>query len=251
MSLSTPRRPWQAKVITLFPELFPGPLGCSLAGKALQNNLWDLETIDLRQFGKGRHKTVDERPTGGGPGMIFRPDVVAAALEFTAEQTDREFWPVISLSPRGEPLNQSHAHKWSACHGITLLCGRFEGVDERVIQHFDLTEISLGDFILSGGEIAAFALIDTVIRLIPSVLGNQASTKEESYTSNLLEYPQYTQPSVWREIEVPPVLLSGNHAEILKWRKSEAIRITAARRPDLWQAYCAANSDFPDGDTDK
>ncbi len=252
MSNPSSKRPWKAKVITLFPELFPGPLGCSLAGKALRDHLWQLETIDLRPFGTGRHQTVDERPTGGGPGMVFRPDVVASALESAADETpsDRDLWPIVYLSPRGIPLHQSHVETWATGQGITLLCGRFEGVDERVIHHFGLTEISLGDYILSGGEIAAFALIDAVIRLIPEVLGNSASTIEESHTSKLLEYPQYTHPRVWRGIEVPQILFSGNHAEIAQWRKSQARCATRRRRPDLWQAYCGQDNKAVDGKSD-
>ena len=235
--------PWHAKVITLFPELFPGPLGCSLAGKALRENLWSLETIDLRRFGLGSHKLVDDRPVGGGPGMVFRPDVVASALDWASRGTpsDPEQWPVICLTPRGQRLGQPHAVKWSAGRGMTLLCGRFEGIDERVIRQYGMTEISIGDFVMSGGEIAAHALIDSVVRLIPSVLGNQASVTEESHTANLLEYPQFTRPRIWQGIPVPDILLTGNHAEIANWRKTEAIRATKQRRPDMWQAFCSVS----------
>ncbi len=241
MNKTAARAPWKAKVITLYPELFPGPLGCSLAGKALRENLWALETIDLRRFGLGAHRLVDDRPAGGGPGMVFKPDVVASALDSASSGTpdDPDLWPVICLTPRGQRLRQPHAVKWSGCRGVTLLCGRFEGIDERVIQSYRLTEISVGDFVLSGGEIAAHALIDSVVRLIPRVLGNQASATEDSHTGGLLEYPQYTRPRIWRGIPVPGVLLSGNHAEIAEWRKTEAMRATRRRRPDMWQAFRA------------
>ncbi len=231
--------PWKVKVITLFPELFPGPLDCSLAGKALQDGLWRLETIGLREFGAGPHRNVDDRPLGGGPGMVYRPDVVAAALEAAAVDTpsDPEIWPCIFFTPRGRRLRQAQVEELSRAAGMTLLCGRFEGVDERVLQRHRLSEISIGDYVLSGGEIAAHVLIDAIVRRIPRVLGNQASIEEESYASGLLEYPQYTRPRVWQEISVPEVLLSGNHAEIVQWRRAEAERATRLRRPDLWQAH--------------
>lgn len=232
--------PWKVKVITLFPDLFPGPLGCSVTGKALSNNLWELEKIALRQFGIGVHKTVDDKPFGGGPGMVFRPDVVANALEFASngQNTHKDLWPVIYLTPRGRKFSQSDAVKWSACHGMTILCGRYEGIDQRVIQNYALEEISLGDFVVSGGEIAAYVLIDSIVRLIPSVLGNQESVIEESHSANLLEFPQYTQPRDWKGVSVPDILLTGNHAEIAKWRKSESMRVTQQRRPDMWQNFC-------------
>lgn len=230
--------PWRVKVITLFPELFPGPLECSLAGKALRGGLWRLETVNLREFGAGPHRNVDDRPVGGGPGMIYRPDVVAAALEAAAEDTpaDPEVWPCIFFTPRGRRLQQAQVEELSRAAGMTLLCGRFEGVDERVLQRYRLSEISIGDYVLSGGEIAAHVLIDAIVRRIPRVLGNQASIEEESHAGGLLEHPQYTRPRVWQEISVPEVLLSGNHAEIAEWRRAEAERATRLRRPDLWQA---------------
>lgn len=234
----TQNTPWKARVITLFPELFPGPLGCSLVGKALNNQQWALETIDLRKFGLGNHRIVDDKPFGGGPGMVFRPDVVESALNAaTQENFNTADWPLICLTPRGKKLNQSDSQKWAKCHGITILCGRFEGIDERVIEHYSLTEVSVGDFVLSGGEIAAYALIDSVVRLIPKILGNQHSVIEESHHDNLLEYPQYTQPRIWNGVSVPKILLSGNHAEIAKWRKSESIRATRIRRPDMWNDF--------------
>ena len=239
MAKSSSEPPWTAKIITLFPELFPGPLGCSIAGRALQENRWALETVDLRQFGIGKHRTVDDRPVGGGPGMVFKADVVASSLESTTESipVESEKWPTVCLSPRGVPLRQQMIEGWSNARGMTLLCGRFEGIDERVIKHFELLEVSIGDFVLSGGEIAAYALIDAIVRLIPSVVGNQRSIEEESYTTDLLEYPQYTKPTIWRGMRVPDVLYSGNHAAIAKWRKMEAMSATRERRPDLWAAY--------------
>ena len=229
--------PWKVKVITLFPELFPGPLDCSLTGKALRDGIWKLETISLREFGAGPHRNVDDRPAGGGAGMVYRPDVVAAALDAAAVDTpaDPEIWPRIFFTPRGRRLRQQQVEELSGAAGMTLLCGRFEGVDERVLQRYRLSEISIGDFVLSGGEIAAHVLIDAIVRRIPRVLGNQASIEEESYAGGLLEYPQYTRPRVWQQISVPEVLLSGNHAEIAQWRRAEAERATRLRRPDLWR----------------
>jgi tRNA (guanine37-N1)-methyltransferase len=241
---------WTAKVITLFPEAFPGTLDLSLTGKALDFGLWALQTIDLRPFGEGRHRNVDDTPAGGGAGMVLRPDVVHRALTSAAEGTpaDRAAWPVIYLSPRGKPFAQAMAQRWSGCQGITLLCGRFEGVDQRVIDHWSIEEVSLGDFVLTGGEIAAQALIDATVRLIPRVLGNQVSTEEESFSEGLLEFPQYTKPPVWQGRETPDVLLSGHHAKIARWRREMAERLTKERRPDLWRAYCAAHGRDPDED---
>jgi tRNA (guanine37-N1)-methyltransferase len=241
---------WVAKVITLFPEAFPGTLGLSLTGKALEMGLWALETIDLRPFGEGRHRNVDDTPAGGGAGMVLRPDVVAKALDAAAEGTpaDRARWPVIYLSPRGRPFRQADARRFAAAEGITLLCGRFEGVDERVLDAYAVEEVSLGDFVLTGGEIAAQALIDASVRLIPRVLGNQASTEEESFSHGLLEHPQYTRPTVWEGRAIPEVLLSGHHAKIADWRREEAERLTRERRPDLWRAYCEAAGRTRDGE---
>jgi tRNA (guanine37-N1)-methyltransferase len=228
---------WVAKVITLLPEAFPGTLGLSLTGKALDFGLWRLEAIDLRLFGEGKHRNVDDTPAGGGAGMVLRADVVDAALRQTAEGTppDRDRWPVLYLSPRGKPFDQATARRFAACDGITLLCGRFEGVDQRVLDHHQIEEVSLGDFVLTGGEIAAQALLDATVRLLPGVLGNAASTLEESFSDGLLEHPQYTRPAVWEDREIPPVLQSGNHAEIAKWRRAEAEALTRDRRPDLWE----------------
>ena len=227
---------WVAKVITLFPEAFPGTLGLSLTGKALDLGLWHLDPIDLRSFGEGRHRNVDDTPAGGGAGMVLRPDVVDAALRHAREGTpvDRRRWPVIYLSPRGRPFDQATARRLAGGEGLTLLCGRFEGVDQRVLDHHQVEELSLGDFVLTGGEIAAQAVLDATVRLLPGVLGNAASTEEESFSDGLLEHPQYTRPSLWEGREIPAVLQSGNHAEIAKWRRTQAEALTRTRRPDLW-----------------
>lgn len=226
-----------ARIITLFPDAFPGTLGLSLTGKALDSGLWHLEPVDLRPFGEGKHRNVDDTPAGGGAGMVLRPDVVDAALRQAREGTpvDRARWPVVYLSPRGAPFTQATARRFAAAEGITLLCGRFEGVDQRVLDHHGVEEVSLGDFVLTGGEIAAQAMLDATIRLLPGVLGNAASTEEESFSDGLLEHPQYTRPAVWEGQEIPAVLQSGNHAEIAKWRRAEAEALTRARRPDLWE----------------
>jgi tRNA (guanine37-N1)-methyltransferase len=241
---------WVAKVITLLPEAFPGFLGASLIGKALQEGLWRLEAIDLRIYGEGRHKNVDDTPAGGGAGMVMRADILAKALAEAARgtQKDRAKWPVIYLSPRGKRFDQRMAERFAAADGMTILCGRFEGIDERVIEHFGLEEVSLGDFILTGGEIAAEALIDSTVRLIPRVLGNQASAEGDSFSDGLLEYPQFTKPTVWEGRAIPEVLLSGHHAKIASWRKDMAERLTKERRPDLWRAYLAQHGRDPGED---
>lgn len=236
-----------AKVITLFPDAFPGTLGLSLTGKALDTGLWRLDAIDLRQFGEGKHRNVDDTPAGGGAGMVLRADVVDAALRHAREGTpvDRARWPVVYLSPRGAPFTQGTARRLAQAEGLTLLCGRFEGVDQRVLDHHQIEEISLGDFVLTGGEIAAQALLDATVRLIPGVLGNAASTEEESFSDGLLEHAQYTRPTVWEGQEIPAVLQSGNHAEIARWRHAEAEALTAARRPDLWADWQARHPTPP------
>lgn len=241
---------WRARVITLFPEAFPGTLGLSLTGRALDEGLWAIETIDLRKFGEGRHRNVDDNPAGGGAGMVLRADVVGAAIAAASPGTPvaRGEWPVVYLSPRGTPFTQAHARRWSQAKGITLLCGRFEGVDQRVLDHFGIEEVSLGDFVLTGGEIAAQALIDATVRLIPRVLGNQASTEEESFSDGLLEHPHYTRPNLWEGRAIPEILQSGHHAKIADWRRREAERLTKERRPDLWRAWCAAHNRDPDED---
>ncbi len=238
---------WQAKIITLFPDAFPGVLGLSLTGKALDLGLWALHVIDLRDFGIGKHKNVDDTPAGGGAGMVLRADVVGAALDRAAVGTppDRSQWPVIYLSPRGKPLDQAMAQRFSKGQGMTLLCGRFEGVDERVLHHYGIEEVSLGDFVLTGGEIAAQALLDATVRLIPRVLGNQSSTEEESFSDGLLEFPQFTKPADWNGLAIPEILQSGHHGKIAIWRRALAERLTKERRPDLWRAYCAKHGRDP------
>ena len=229
---ATPRPPWRATVITLFPELFPGPLAASLSGDALQRGLWALDTIALRDFGLGRHKAVDDTPAGGGPGMVLRADVAGAAVD--AAMTANPGVPLIYLSPSGEPLTQQTVRELAAAPGAVLLAGRFEGLDQRVIEKKGLREISIGDYVLSGGEIAAFVLIDAVVRLLPGVIGAAQSLEEESFERGLLEYPHYTRPREWEGLVIPEVLLSGDHARIAAWRRAEAERLTRARRPDLW-----------------
>lgn len=230
---------WRARVITLFPESFPGTLGLSLTGKALDQGLWALDAIPLRDFGIGRHRNVDDTPAGGGAGMVLRPDVVAAALEVACHgvPADRARWPIVYLSPRGPRFDQATARRWAAADGVTLVCGRFEGVDQRVLDRFAIEEVSLGDFVMTGGEIAAQAMIDATVRLLPGVLGNADSAVEESFADGLLEHPQFTKPAVWEGREIPAVLLSGNHAEVARWRQEQAERITAERRPDLWASH--------------
>ena len=229
---------WTARIITLFPEAFPGTLGLSLTGKALDHGVWALHPIDLRTFGDGKHRNVDDTPAGGGAGLVLRADILHRALTMASAGTpDRARWPVIYLSPRGAPFTQSTARRLAACDGVTLLCGRFEGVDQRVLDHHQIEEISLGDYVLTGGEIAAQALLDATIRLIPGVLGNAASTEEESFSDGLLEHPQFTKPALWQDRPIPEVLLSGNHAEIAKWRRAQAEALTQERRPDLWAAW--------------
>ncbi|TBX19911.1 tRNA (guanosine(37)-N1)-methyltransferase TrmD [Nioella sediminis] len=232
---------WTAKVLTLFPEVFPGVLGASLTGKALQQGLWALEPIDLRIFGAGKHRNVDDTPAGGGAGLVMRPDVLGRAMRMASNGTpdDPARWPRVYLSPRGKPFTQADAQRFAQAEGMTLLCGRFEGVDQRVIDHFGMEEISIGDFVLTGGEIAAQTVIDATVRLIPKVLGNQASTEEESFSDGLLEHPQYTKPAIWEGREIPEVLLSGHHGKIEAWRKAQSEALTRERRPDLWEAYQA------------
>ncbi|HVZ68193.1 MAG TPA: tRNA (guanosine(37)-N1)-methyltransferase TrmD [Rhizomicrobium sp.] len=223
---------WRATVLTLFPEMFPGPLGVSLPGKALEKDLWSLDVRDIREHGLGKHRTVDDTPAGGGPGMVMRPDVACAALDAAANGT-----PQIYLTPRGKPLTQTRVRELSSGPGVTLLCGRFEGLDQRAIEARNLEEISLGDFVLAGGEIAAMALIEAAVRLIPGVLGAEASPAEESFENGLLEYPQYTRPQSFEGRDIPAVLTSGNHSEIAKWRRAQSEALTKARRPDLWAPY--------------
>ena len=240
--------PWTARVITLFPEAFPGALDLSLSGKALKNNLWRLETIALRDYGVGKHRDVDAPPAGGGAGLVMRADVLGPALDHAAinTPTDRAKWPIVYLSPRGKRFTQTDAQRFSQTEGITLLCGRFEGIDERIIQEYAIEEVSIGDFILFGGEIAAQVLIDATIRLIPRIIGNEESIQEESFSSGLLEYPHYTRPFDWKGREIPEVLLSGHHGRVRQWRDEQAKTLTHRRRPDLWQLYQMNKNKAPD-----
>lgn len=226
--------PWTARVLTIFPEMFPGPLGASLAGKALEKGLWRLQVLDIRDVARDKHRSVDDAPFGGGPGMVLRPDVVDAALA----TVDAAPGPVIYLSARGRLLDQARVGELAAEPGLTLLCGRYEGVDQRVLDARRVEELSIGDYVLSGGEAAAIVLIDAVLRLLPGVMGNEASSGEESFERGLLEYPHYTRPAEWQGRPVPEVLLSGHHAEIGRWRRAQAEATTKQRRPDLWARYC-------------
>jgi len=230
---------WRATALTIFPEMFPGPLGLSLAGKARDKGLWSLEAVDIRAHATDRHRTVDDSPAGGGPGMVMKPDVLARALDSTGPD-DR---PRLLMSPRGRPLTQGRVQALAAGPGVVLVCGRFEGVDERAIQARGLEEVSLGDFVLSGGEIAALALLDACIRLIPGVMGHDGSGTEESFAGGLLEYPQYTRPAVFEGRNIPETLVSGDHGRVAAWRRAESERLTRERRPDLWAAYLAARKD--------
>ncbi len=241
------RDAWVARVVTLFPEAFPGVLGQSLTGRAMDLGKWRLETVDLRPFGMGKHRNVDDTPAGGGAGMVLRADVVDAALReaMAGVRAPRADWPVIYLSPRGQRFDQAMARRFSACAGGALLCGGVGGGDQGVPGHWAIEEVSLGDFVLTGGEIAAQALLDATVRLLPGVVGNAESLTEESHSHGLLEPPQYTRPPVWEGREIPPVLLSGNHAEIARWRRAEAEALTAARRPDLWAAHQASQPPTP------
>ena len=225
---------WTARILTLFPEMFPGPLGQSLAGKALEKGIWRLETMDIRGFATDKHRTVDDTPFGGGAGMVMRPDVVDAALGAAA--TDHK-GPAIYLTPRGRPLNQALVQDLAAGPGVIVVCGRYEGLDERVIEARGLLEVSLGDFVLSGGEPAALALIDACVRLLPGVMGAEETLAEESFNTGLLEYPHYTRPADWNGRPVPEVLMSGHHEKIRRWRQEKAEETTRLRRPDLWDAY--------------
>lgn len=229
-------KPWTAQILTLFPEMFPGTLGMSLAGSALKKGLWDLKTLDIRDFSDNKHRNVDDTPAGGGPGMVMRADVLGSAIDHAKDQAEPD-WPVVYLSPRGRCFDQKMAQDWQNAGGVTIICGRFEGIDERVLEAREVQEVSLGDFILSGGEPAAIVMLDAVIRLLPGVLGQPETLTEESFTSGLLEYPQYTRPTVWENRSIPEVLMSGHHKKIAEWRRGQAEEITRLRRPDLWSAY--------------
>jgi tRNA (guanine37-N1)-methyltransferase len=223
---------WRASVLTIFPELFPGPLGASLAGKALGQKIWSCQAIDIRDFAADKHRSVDDTPAGGGPGMVMRADVLARAIDHAAPANDSR--PRILLTPRGKPLLQSRVREFAAGPGVVLVCGRFEGVDERVIEMRALEEISIGDYVLSGGEIAAFVLIDACVRLLPGVMGKEASHAEESFEAGLLEYPHYTKPQEFEGRPIPEVLNSGHHGKVAAWRREQAEKATRERRPDLW-----------------
>lgn len=237
---------WRATILTLFPEMFPGPLGVSLAGKALAAGRWSLEARDIRNFTTDRHRSVDDTPAGGGPGMVMRADVLARAIDAVADTRPR-----LLMSPRGTPLTQERVAALAAGPGTLIVCGRFEGVDERVIAARGLEEVSIGDYVLSGGEIAALALVDACVRLLPGVMGKEASGTEESFAAGLLEYPHYTRPQVFENTPIPDVLVSGDHARVKAWRKAEAERLTRLKRPDLWAAHEAktrAGAKNPDAD---
>jgi tRNA (guanine37-N1)-methyltransferase len=229
---------WRASVLTIFPEMFPGPLAASLAGKALTSAIWSLDTVDIRAHATDKHRTVDDTPAGGGPGMVMKADVLARALDAVPHDTR----PRLLMSPRGAPLRQERIATLAAGLGVVVICARFEGVDERLIKARALEEVSLGDFVLSGGEIAALALLDACVRLLPGVMGKEASAAEESFADGLLEYPQYTRPPVFEGEPIPEVLTSGDHAKVKAWRRAEAERLTRERRPDLWAAYQARKS---------
>jgi len=224
---------WQASVLTIFPDVFPGPLGASLAGKAMAAGAWSLDVVDIRAFATDKHRSVDDTPAGGGPGMVMKADILGRAIDATA--TDQR--PRLLLSPRGAPLTQMRVEVLAGGPGVVLICGRFEGIDERVIAGRSLEEVSIGDYVLSGGEIAAMVLIDACVRLLPGVMGAPASRAEESFAEGLLEYPQYTRPQLWEGLAIPEVLLSGDHGKIAAWRRGEAERLTRERRPDLWAAF--------------
>jgi tRNA (guanine37-N1)-methyltransferase len=238
------RPQWKATALTLFPEMFPGPLGESLAGKALKEGVWSLEAVDIRRFAKDRHGTVDDAPFGGGAGMVMKPDVLSAAIEASARPAEMAGMPKLLMSPRGAPFSQARARELSKGPGVLVVCGRFEGVDERVIEAHALEEISVGDFVLSGGEIAAMAVMDGCVRLLPGVMGEPASASEESFEDGLLEYPHYTRPASWAgpdgiERRVPDILVSGHHGKVAEWRMEQRKEITRKRRPDLWGARTA------------
>lgn len=235
-------RAWQAQVITLFPGAFPGVLGESLTGKALKDGVWQLHPVDLRPFGEGRHRNVDDTPAGGGAGMVLRADVMGRAIDTARAKMPREA-PLVYLSPRGRRFDQARARDLARGPGVTLICGRFEGLDQRVIDHYGIEEVSLGDFVLTGGEIAAQAMLDACVRLLPGVLGNAQSAVEESFSDGLLEHPQYTRPAEWQGRRIPDVLLSGDHGAVARWRREQAERLTRDRRPDLWSARAGGEPD--------
>ena len=226
-----------AQVFTLYPDCFPGPLDKGLYGKAMEKKIWDLKTVDIREYALDKHKTVDDTPYGGGSGMLLKPDVVAKSLDANIKNGEKIFY----LSPRGKVFNQNIAKEISKENKVNLICGHFEGIDQRVLDNREIEEISIGDFVLSGGETASYVFLDAILRLIPGVIGNEESKNEESFENGLLEYPQYTKPQIWEEKSVPNVLLSGDHAKIKDWRLTQSKAITRVRRPDLWQKYNKKN----------
>jgi tRNA (guanine37-N1)-methyltransferase len=236
---------WNAWVMTLFPEMFPGSLDVSLTGRALENGLWGLETVDIRDFASDKHRSVDDTPFGGGPGMVLRADILGPAIDDTVAKAGADDLPLIYLSPRGKPFTQGRARELAAGPGAIFLCGRFEGIDERVLEARKIEEVSLGDFVMTGGELAAMALIDATVRLLPGVVGDPDSLADESFEAGLLEYPQYTRPQEWEGLGVPEALLSGNHGRIAGWRLEQSELLTKERRPDLWDQYLAATSRKP------
>ena len=235
---------WQIKVLTLFPEMFPGMLGFSLAGQAKEKGLWSLKTLDIRDFSSDKHRTVDDTPFGGGAGMVLKPDVVDRALKAAREGFESAH--VIYMTPRGKPLTQARVQQLADSSGVVVLCGRYEGVDQRVLDAHEVEEISVGDYVLSGGEPAALVMLDACIRLLPGVMGNKETTDEESFSAGLLEYPHYTRPAEWDGRTVPEVLLSGHHEKVAAWRRAQAETVTRERRPDLWEKVLAKQTAKPD-----
>lgn len=227
---------WQARVLTLFPDAFPGVLGTSLTGRALQDGKWQLHTHNIRDYGLTKHRNVDDTPAGGGAGMVLRADVVGPVIEAAIARQKGQS-PIVYMSPRGQRFDQKMARTWARGDGVTILCGRFEGVDERVLEHYNVQEVSLGDFVMTGGELAAQAMIDATVRLLPGVLGNADSAVEESHSNGMLEHPQFTKPADWNGRAIPDVLMSGNHAKIAEWRREMSEALTQARRPDLWAQH--------------
>ncbi|KPB00745.1 tRNA (guanosine(37)-N1)-methyltransferase TrmD [Ahrensia marina] len=231
---------FRASVLTLYPDMFPGTLGHSLAGRALENGVWDLEVTQIRDFAEGKHKNVDDTPSGGGAGMVLRADVVGRAIDSVSLPDDPR--PRLMMSPRGKPLTQERVREIKDGPGVVIVCGRFEGLDQRVIDARDLEEVSIGDYILSGGEVAAQVLLDAVVRLLPGVMGNDISGETESFETGLLEHPHYTRPAIWAGLNIPDILSSGNHGKVEEWRRKQAEELTKERRPDLWQAYRNKNA---------
>ena len=238
MSVDAELKPWRAVALTLFPDMFPGSLGQSLAGQAMKDGKWSLDTVDIRSFATDKHRTVDDTPCGGGAGMVMRPDIVDRAVRNVKAGSGGDL-PLIYMTPRGRPLTQTRVRELAEGPGVAVLCGRYEGMDQRVLDAHDVEEISIGDYVLSGGEMAALVLMDACVRLIPGVMGSDSSHEEESFEDGLLEYPLFTRPTDWEGRKVPDILLSGHHGNIRAWRREQAEAITRERRPDLWKAYTA------------